>query len=340
MPNLTREELENKLSVSAQELLASNIVPPNWIVENLVQEKGLTVVAAQFGSFKSFLCMHLACCCASGKQFLNLKTKKCTVLYIDEENGFDELKRRFEKLRVGMGISAEDFANIHLVVLKGVCITSKTWQEKIRKLVEELKPNIVFLDSLVRVMDGDENNAKDMKKVFEALKPFLRQYPVSFVVLHHVRKVNRPLTINDVRGSGDISAAASSVSLLEKDDSSKFSLRQVKNRGAQRMLPAIEFLADDVQINGFWGIQITYLGEKIPTATAPEKAEIDIERWIEERMVLEFHTKDVNEMFKGIHNSNAIQSALNRMANRKRLTKAFKGKWLVGEKPNLTNQKW
>ncbi len=308
---LTLEELEQKDIVTVEELLNSNIPPPEWLVEGLIPEKGLTILGGRWGEGKSLVSMYLACCCATGNNFLNKTTKKCRVLYIDEENDDVELKRRLEKLRNSNTLDSNGEKDIGLTIFKNIKIC-KDNKKKIKALLEEFKPDLVIVDSLARVMVGEENSAKDMKEIFDTLKGFSKYNHTSWFVLHHVRKNGtKKVYMDDLRGSGDISAAASSVLLINVRGQNEFELSHEKCRGAPNKAKQILFSVNDEKYNGKWGMVFSYLGEfSRSNLTAAESAAGDIKKIISEEKVKEFRSGYFKKKLEDKHGASAIVNGL------------------------------
>ena len=78
---------ENKIWITAEELYESDIKEPNWLVENVIAEKGITFFGGNYTSFKSYLAFIMAIYGAKEMPVLGVfKTKKFKTLIIDEEN--------------------------------------------------------------------------------------------------------------------------------------------------------------------------------------------------------------------------------------------------------------
>ena len=52
----------------------------------------------------------------------------------------------------------------------------KLWDFWLDKIISELRPNLVILDSMIRFFDGDENSSKDVKKIYDSIKPLRDKY--------------------------------------------------------------------------------------------------------------------------------------------------------------------
>ena len=68
--------------------------PVEWIVNGLIYRKSVTVLYGDGGTKKTWSAMHLAACVASGAPWGDFQTVRQRVLFIDEENGEDEIAGR------------------------------------------------------------------------------------------------------------------------------------------------------------------------------------------------------------------------------------------------------
>ena len=97
----TQDKIEKAIEYRYMpDILNSPIPEPKWQVEDLVPESGITYLAAQPGEGKTMLCLYMALCIASGKDFLGKKVMPGKVIYFDAENGeicvYNRLKRMAE----------------------------------------------------------------------------------------------------------------------------------------------------------------------------------------------------------------------------------------------------
>ena len=90
--------------VDAQELLLTPLDDPGFIVEDLIPG-GVTVIAGDEKSGKSWMMLLLATCIATGQDFLGHPVKQGAVLYLSLEDTYVRLQRRLFNLtnEVGYG---------------------------------------------------------------------------------------------------------------------------------------------------------------------------------------------------------------------------------------------
>lgn len=234
--------------LSLSELLSqpSDEIPS--LVSGILPSGGVLIIGGEQGTGKTWFILTLAIHIARGQPFLDrFATMKGAVLIIDEESGESRLRFRLNRL---LGDESADLP-IYLASMSGIDLGSRRWVDALHQKIEELRPAVVIIDSLVRVHRGDENSAQAMSQVFATLSQIRQQFGCAFVLTHHLRKRAQLNWLNTLdqrmRGSSDISAYADSVLGLEQIDN-RLILRQFKNRDGDLARPlalAIEDTDED-----------------------------------------------------------------------------------------------
>lgn len=179
--------------------------PPQYWVEHIIVEEGLTMLYGDSGSKKSWLLLDLLVNLALGtKTWLGFSVmKKMNVLLIDEENGKRRTNHRLFHLFNGMGLKPGTKVALDISSLAGVNLTDPGWLIVLENELTKGNYHVVALDALVDVTAGaDENAAQELQPVFSELKQMAARYHVSFVILHHTSKGT-----GEYRGSTSIRAA-------------------------------------------------------------------------------------------------------------------------------------
>jgi KaiC/GvpD/RAD55 family RecA-like ATPase len=192
--------------------------PPEWLIKGLIPRQGICYVGGAPKSYKSTFAFHFALCCATGRPFLGhfpIEGGK-RILYIQEENDFDMVEK-FSLLCKGMMLNMDEITNLTNISLScknGITIDTFGGREdmaiaRLKTKIEELNPDIIFFDSAVRMMEGDENKASDVRKVHNTLSKICKDRKILCFLLHHT-----PKRENELRGSGDFVAQADIVIML------------------------------------------------------------------------------------------------------------------------------
>lgn len=204
----TQEELDLPI-ITLKDRLNQGVPEIIWCVEKVLREGGITIFGGAPSSYKSFAAMELALSVAAGKDFLaQFETKKSPVLYVDEENGDVALTLRFDKLMRGKGLKLDDVGAVHLSVFNNLKLDEHDSSLRLKSLIERTGSKVIIIDSICRVMVGEEDKSKDVRRIFDTIKDVLIEYPdVSFLLLHHITKSNSK-GMNSLRGSGDFAGFA------------------------------------------------------------------------------------------------------------------------------------
>lgn len=229
-----RVGLENNL-VSVNDIMQM-VFPDNaWLIEKLIPLNGITIVSGAPGSYKTWLIWQMAINIAEGSRFLEqFECEQSAILIIDEENQLSLVKKRLELL----GASTE--LPIHFLNQQDFLATNSESVTEIIRICEKNSINTIFIDSLVRISNADENDAKQMSQVFRAIKHFC-QAGKSVVMTHHERKegTNKGSAQARLRGSSDISAAIDCHLSVRKGKENKkiITIEQPKLRMDEEMPP-------------------------------------------------------------------------------------------------------
>jgi len=337
------EKIKRKEVITVKELLEANIPKKKYLIKKLVPKGDITVIAARPGELKSLTAMYGSCCCAIGKPFLGRDTQKIKILYLDEENNYPALSERFKKLTLGLEREPKDFENIKLLVFSAIKINTNEGREQLQQLVIKHSPDLVIIDCLIRVFTGDENSSKDMRLIFENLCQIIEKYGTTFLILHHVTKTKGRVTINAIRGSGDIIAAAASVLIINKNKQNNYSLSQVKSRHSAELENELIFELVDFETEEGRGLKFNFIREKELNKGNNTFALNAVENWCKENFTLNkgFKTGNVANFFPHL-NGNDIRRILWELVKKNVLLSTGKGKWInINPNSNKENvNKW
>jgi hypothetical protein len=233
-------------AVTLKELLAEGIPIIKWRVFPLVPASGITMVVGDPESCKTWFSMLLSLCCSAGADFLNTyATEKCSVLYVDKENGKVALHNRLARLKYGHGFEY-DFGDFFTATDIEFKLDGPEVMQMLSSFIRKHNVKLVVFDSIVRFLDGDENSANDVSRLFQSLKTITATHEdLSFVYIHH-----RPKSGIAARGSGDFLAAPDvSIQLTSKNDKSvAVSLLKNRHMDKKKLEPFLIHLIDGKKI--------------------------------------------------------------------------------------------
>lgn len=275
--------MDNKIEKRMQEIEAKNLKPKfkimhigelldiefpdtEWLIEKLVPSECITILSGMPSSFKTWLFLQMAVNIAEGGKFLEqFKSTKASVLIINEEDHPRILQKRLNLLGSNRDMT------IHLMSQGDFSVSNEIFVAEIIRVCKEKEIGVVFLDSLVRISDADENDAKEMSTVFKRLRKFC-QAGITVVITHHERKEGSSKAPAQVRlrGSSDILAAIDSHLAIRKDphDKQRLYFEQTKLRLDTEVEPFIITVIDD-----FSSVKFEYSGPNIGD-NAKKKKEI------------------------------------------------------------------
>ncbi len=188
-----------------------------WVVHSLIPARGITIIAGEAGSGKTWLALALARALTFGDDFLGRRTQKSKTLYLDRENPLSIVRDRLQVLFGG----PSEFRPWGLW-----CSDEPPMIGDPRLLEFAQKGSVLVIDSMIRFHSADENSATQMAPVMSSLRE-LATVGASIVVLHHKPKGET----SSYRGSSDIVAGADAAFALVKRDG-LLELRTIKNRFA------------------------------------------------------------------------------------------------------------
>jgi hypothetical protein len=184
-----------------------------WLLDNVLPEGGLVYFSAPPAGAKSWVLLDLVKAFTTGDPWIGKYTlKKTNVLYIDEEMGVRKILPRLRKLGLTDGIDGfwyTDKAGVRFDNVKHV-----------RKILAHCQAHdikAVFVDTLTRVHNLDENDNSQMRQLFRRFSA-LMDAGITVMVAHHNRKKGAESDVahEQMRGAGEIAAMADMAYSIDK----------------------------------------------------------------------------------------------------------------------------
>lgn len=187
---------------------------PEWLVENLIPARGVTVIAGAPKSYKSFFSHSIISAVINGQYVAGkFKAKQGRVLLIDLENDGGLLKLRI----TGFGGVPEKSLAV-VTSEKWFDVESEENHTDFFNWLEKNKPSLIVIDTFRRFFGDDENKSELINKFFmKTLQPMSADRAV--ILIHHAKKKTfgkRGLDLDDIRGSTDIAGLAAHILILQK----------------------------------------------------------------------------------------------------------------------------
>lgn len=182
---------------------ARNAPPISFLIKDFLQAEGVTAIAGPVRERKSLLALNVAHALVTGEKLFDhfeVVNKPKRVIYLTPENSLGPFTDRLKKIglleHVGWRffyrtLSAEGTLNL----------TDEVFQMAV-------PDSVVFLDTAIRFLEGDENSSKDVRAFADTIFGLLKLGAEAVVILHHSPKDSGDtMTLeNAMRGSGDMGA--------------------------------------------------------------------------------------------------------------------------------------
>ena len=214
-----------------------------WIINGLLPHKGVAYVVGRPGTGKTTLALGMCTSLALAKQYLwEPNTTRYKVLYLSLEMTIEDVNDFF--VRISTNYTKDELQvlnkNFHTYAspekIKFYQPESPILGKFLRKL-ENLKPDIVLVDSASYSLASNLSNQEEVTKAIEKLDMIRDKYGISIIFIHHSRKEPpghgyKEADLDDVFGSAFIAASASSI----------LSLKQSKGYSEENKLMDLKYL--------------------------------------------------------------------------------------------------
>lgn len=185
-----------------------------WLVEGVLGLGDRAVLAGEWGSLKTWLSLHLSIHLALGRDWLGHKVEKPRrVLYIDEEMPEWGMRSRAIRILQAEGIPLDHplLSNLKFVSRQGFKLDIQNIMA-VKALCLTWDPEVVILETLVRVMKGNENSNSEVADAWNLIGEHLQAGSKRTVLItHHFRKPSQETDATQhldighmIRGGGDI----------------------------------------------------------------------------------------------------------------------------------------
>lgn len=215
-------------------------LPFEWLVKDLIEVDSSTALGGLSGHGKTLLAMSLAKALVLGTPFLNHfeVPKAYPVLYLIPESGSRSFRKRLRSFRLMLGDDRFLYRTLSHGPTVPLCDP---------RMLVAAKGRVVFLDTAIRFMSGDENSSSENQK-YLAQDVFNLQAAgaAALILIHHSPKAaveKDVMTLENVlRGSGDIGAMLNNVYGVRRMDerTSLIHIERVKGRDMDEYLPPFQ----------------------------------------------------------------------------------------------------
>ena len=191
---------------TADELLRKDFPELRWIVDDLLPEGTLTLLASRSKLGKSWLCLQLATTVAGGGgRFLGRQTHSARVIFFALEDAERQIRDRL----VAQGAGRVD----NLIFFDGIPPLDGEGLEYLSNAITQERATLVIIDTLAAAKTGrlDENAAGQTADLMNALRNVAHDSGAAILLAHHHNKLNSGDVLIDLRGSTAFGAAADTI---------------------------------------------------------------------------------------------------------------------------------
>jgi len=203
--------------------------PPSerFAIEAYAPRKAVTLLVAAGGVGKSLTALYISTKVCSGQPFAGCKVYGKRVVYLTLEDDTDRIRARLyrtvnpqERKAVVDNLSIIDRYGIetHVVINANGEAKLSPIPDKIIEALRDEKPDVLFVDTLVRSHSVNENDNAQMGVVLVAYERIAKALDCAVILLHHIPKAavtdKKALNSHLARGAGSITDNARSSLIL------------------------------------------------------------------------------------------------------------------------------
>lgn len=158
------------------------------LIDGILRKGHKMVISGGSKAGKSFLLIQLCISLSEGIPWLNYKCRKSKVLYVNLELDEASCYHRIADVYQALEMEPSHADDLLIWSLRGYNVKLT---QIIPELVERLKnekPDIVVLDPIYKIMEGDENSAKDMSNFLSEMDVLGRELNASVIYCQHHSK--------------------------------------------------------------------------------------------------------------------------------------------------------
>lgn len=219
-----------------------------WVITDIVPAGGVVSLVGGSGVGKSFIAVDMACSIASGLEWHgHMVDNPGSVVYVAAEGGGGIDKR---VLAWAQKHGMDDVPQLHMLLdapiiddEKDALLVAETLAELSRRIPQPIR--MVVLDTLNRVMQGEENSATAMAALMRGVETIRQRLGCAVQIIHHTGHGDQ----QRARGSSAFFAALDSEITIKQTGTLVVELENTKSKDSEAFEP-VRLKLDKVTING------------------------------------------------------------------------------------------
>lgn len=189
----------------------------NWLIENILPDKGFAAVSAKPKVGKTWLCYQVAFAKATGGALMGKQVDKCTVIYFDLETPGRSRKKRLLKFTNGQPIPSG------IKFIDTVRKINAGFQEDLEELLKQYpETKVVIVDTIKKIRNPRPTNVTENQHddtEIGALAKFVNDHDILLLGVNHNTKISNEDPFDNALGSISIQGSLDTILVItqEKD---------------------------------------------------------------------------------------------------------------------------
>lgn len=221
-----------------------------WIITDIVPAGGVVSLVGGSGVGKSFIAVDMACSIASGIEWHGHSVEQTgSVVYVAAEGGGGIDKR---VLAWAQQHGMDDVPQLYMLLdapiiddQKDAALLTETLAELARRIEQPIK--MIILDTLNRVMQGEENSATAMSALMRGVEMVRQRLGCTVQIIHHTGHGDQ----QRARGSSAFFAALDSEITIKKIGKGVVELENTKSKDSEEFEP-VRLKLEQITIEGMF----------------------------------------------------------------------------------------
>lgn len=186
----------------ASQWLVQPVIPAEPVLEGLFDMGDKVMIVGKSKTRKSFFALQMAFCIAGYRKFLTQQVTKRRVLLVQFEIKANNYHARCKTMAEKLVIDVKALDNLIIINARGATNNAEDLQDYLVKCVDEIRPEVIFLDPLYKILDGDESKIEDVKPTLRFFDQLAEKKQAAVVIVHHDKKGSSGDQEATDRGSG------------------------------------------------------------------------------------------------------------------------------------------